>query len=91
MEKVSEILKASETLGFFQMINHGIPVMVSIASASRFNLLELKMELYTRDVRQESEVFVQWRSLHFASSKLNEHDSFFIQRWATELGTINYL
>ena len=49
------------------------------------------MELYTRDVRQESEVFVQWRSLHFASSKLNEHDSFFIQRWATELGTINYL
>uniref|UniRef100_A0A5B7ADA2 Fe2OG dioxygenase domain-containing protein n=1 Tax=Davidia involucrata TaxID=16924 RepID=A0A5B7ADA2_DAVIN len=53
-EIVDEIRKASETWGFFQMVNHGIPISVmngTIEGIRRFHEQpkEAKMEMYSRD------------------------------------------
>ncbi|XP_059626855.1 1-aminocyclopropane-1-carboxylate oxidase homolog 1-like [Cornus florida] len=57
MEIVKDICKAAETWGFFQMVNHGIPLSVMkdlIEGVRRFHEQpnELKMKWYSRDSRQ---------------------------------------
>ncbi|KAA8543352.1 hypothetical protein F0562_021153 [Nyssa sinensis] len=58
MEIVDEIRKASETWGFFQMVNHGIPITVMngiIQGIRGFHEqpTEAKMEMYTRDPKRK--------------------------------------
>ncbi|KAG1362564.1 1-aminocyclopropane-1-carboxylate oxidase [Cocos nucifera] len=53
-EVVGEVKRASETLGFFQVVNNGIPAAVldeMLAGVRKFNeaAAEVKREYYTRD------------------------------------------
>ncbi|XP_010904576.1 1-aminocyclopropane-1-carboxylate oxidase homolog 1 [Elaeis guineensis] len=53
-EVVGEVKRASETMGFFQVVNHGIPAAVldeMLAGVRTFNeaAAEVKREYYTRD------------------------------------------
>ncbi|GER56154.1 2-oxoglutarate (2OG) and Fe(II)-dependent oxygenase superfamily protein [Striga asiatica] len=77
---VNKIRQSSEKLGFFQVINHGIPVSVldeMISGVRRFNeqALEVKKEYYTRDVTRKF-VFNSNFDLYSAPAA-NWRDTFF--------------
>ncbi|CAA0806662.1 1-aminocyclopropane-1-carboxylate oxidase homolog 1 [Striga hermonthica] len=77
---VNKIRQSSEKFGFFQVINHGIPVSVleeMIGGVRRFNeqALEVKKEYYTRDVTRKF-VFNSNFDLYSAPAA-NWRDTFF--------------
>lgn len=62
MQIIDEICKASETWGFFQMVNHGVPISVMDAilkSTRRFHEQpkEAKMDLYSSDGRRNVRLY----------------------------------
>lgn len=80
LETVDKIRQASETHGFFQVVNHGIPVSVMeemLRGVRRFNEqdTEAKKRFYTRDVTRKF-VFNSNYDLYSAPAA-NWRDSFF--------------
>ncbi|XP_031380312.1 1-aminocyclopropane-1-carboxylate oxidase homolog [Punica granatum] len=62
-EIVQAILDASKRWGFFQVINHGIPTSLldgMIQGIRRFHKqdLEVKIEFYTRDIKQRKVIYL---------------------------------
>ncbi|XP_077241393.1 1-aminocyclopropane-1-carboxylate oxidase homolog 1-like [Tasmannia lanceolata] len=77
-EIVEEIRKASETWGFFQTVNHGIPIHVldeMIEGVCSFYELpkEVKMEFYTRDPKRRVKFYANFDL--FRSQAANWRDS----------------
>ncbi|XP_059651887.1 1-aminocyclopropane-1-carboxylate oxidase homolog 1-like [Cornus florida] len=76
---VNEICKASETWGFFQIINHGVPDTVMdgmIEGARLFHEQpgETKMELYSRD-RTQNVRYYSNEYLHLSKAAANWNDT----------------
>ncbi|KAL2469750.1 1-aminocyclopropane-1-carboxylate oxidase1 [Abeliophyllum distichum] len=77
---VEKIRDASETWGFFQVVNHGIPVSVleeMLRGVRRFfeQETEVKKQFYTRDVTQK--VVYNSNSDLYSSPVANWRDTFF--------------
>ncbi|KAJ4968596.1 hypothetical protein NE237_015297 [Protea cynaroides] len=72
-EVVDQIRKASETWGFFQVLNHGIPNTVleeMLQGIRRFfeQDIELKKPLYSRDVKSRRVVYISNLTLYSSPS-----------------------
>ncbi|KAI9087446.1 hypothetical protein K1719_030586 [Acacia pycnantha] len=79
-ETVERVRQASETWGFFQVVNHGIPLHVLdeiIDGVRKFHEqdLEVKKELYTRD-QMKPIVYNSNFDLYSSSTALNWRDTF---------------
>ncbi|KAI3841278.1 hypothetical protein MKW98_007759 [Papaver atlanticum] len=78
-EIIDEIRRASMTMGFFQLVNHGIPISVTnemIQGMRRFHEgdIEVKKQLYLKDFSQE--VLYYTNSDLYISRSANWRDSF---------------
>ncbi|XP_042493990.1 1-aminocyclopropane-1-carboxylate oxidase homolog 3-like [Macadamia integrifolia] len=80
-EIVDQIRRASETYGFFQVVNHGIPVKLleeMLEGVRRFNEqdTEVKKQFYTREIIGKKVVYIS--NLHlFKSPAADWRDTFF--------------
>ncbi|KAH7690468.1 Iron/ascorbate family oxidoreductases protein [Dioscorea alata] len=82
-EIVNKVKEASETIGFFQVANHGVPDMVMdemLDAIKRFTEddEELKKKYYTRDTQQRKVVFNSNFDL-YSSPAANWRDTLFLR------------
>lgn len=81
-EVIEKVKDASESWGFFQLVNHGIPISVleeMINGVMRFHEQdnELKKQWYTRDVNEKSRVLYNSNFDLYVAPVTNWRDSFY--------------